>query len=161
MVCIIDLDKTFLVNDFFKESFYRNILGNPFSIFWHFFRRGTLLQLKMKLLKDFEINYPIDQLINPIVNEWIINNRLKYDKLVMISASPDFFVKRIISPLEIFDEIHGSTDVNLKGKKKLKFIQSKFKNEFCYIGDSKDDFYIFEKAKESYLVKNNHFLIKN
>jgi len=158
MVCIVDFDKTFLVNDYFKESFYKKLLENPFYILWHFIRRGSILDLKNILLRDLEIQYPIEQLINPIINEWISKNRKNYDKLLLVSASPDFFVKKIISPLCIFDEIHGSIDINLKGRKKLQFIQNRYENEFCYLGDSKDDYIIFKYAKESYLISKNKLL---
>jgi hypothetical protein len=97
-------------------------------------------------------------LVNPVVKNWIINNKNKYDKFLLISASPDFFVKKLISPLCIFDEIYGSIDVNLKGKNKLIFIQESYNNNFCYLGDSKEDNIIFKHAKEANLIYNNRLI---
>ena len=98
MVCVIDFDGTFLINDFFKEAFFKKIIENPFYIINHFFfKRKSVLDLKMDLLKNHKINYPIQFLTNKYVTQWLSDNRHHYDKILLVSASPDFFVKNITS----------------------------------------------------------------
>lgn len=155
MVCVIDFDGTYFKNDFFKESFFKKVINNPFYIIKHFvFKRGTLLDLKNKLLEGFQIQYEIDFLVNPEVHQWIESNKNRYDKIVLVSASPDFFVKQLLTRLSLFDEIYGSTSKNLKGVNKLEFINEKWGNDFDYVGDSRDDKPIFRKAKAAYKITN-------
>jgi hypothetical protein len=153
MICIVDFDKTFLKNDFFKECFYQKLLYQPLEIIRHFIiERGTILDLKYQLLSQLEIKYQIENLVNPIVKDWLIDNQHKYEKIIVVSASPDFFVKRVLRDYPLFDEIHGSRDINLKGVAKLKYIQDNWGSEFEYIGDSKADTTIFKASKGGYRI---------
>lgn len=156
MICIVDFDRTFLKNDYFMESFCIQMLKNPFYIFSHFLlERGNLLGLKMKLLKDYKKGYNLRLLINPMVDNWIQVNRSKYNKVVLVSASPDAFVKELLSPLSIFDAIHGSTDVNLKGIRKVEFIKTHYGDVFDYMGDAGADVPVFKMARNAYKVTAN------
>ncbi len=153
MICIVDFDQTFLKNDYFKESFFRMLLFKPHYMLKHFIldRKG-LFELKFDLLSTLEIKYKIDHLVNPIVKDWITENNHKYEKVILVSASPDFFVKRVLKDSLIFDEIYGSEDVNLKGENKLAFIKEKWGNEFDYLGDSKADIPIFKASRNGYKI---------
>jgi phosphoserine phosphatase len=153
MVGVIDFDGTFLKNDYFKELFFKKMLENPLFLLNHFlFKRKDLLSLKFELLKDLSPEYEIDLLINQHVKTWIKENRKQYTKLVLVSASPDFFVKKILSKITYFDEIHGSADINLKGLQKLHFIQENFGNEFDYLGDSNADVPIFKHCRNAFKI---------
>jgi len=162
VVCIVDFDKTFLKNDFFKERFYRVLIYRPLELILHFIiQQKSLLELKHSLLSSFEINYQIDSLINEDVKKWIIDNRQNYDKVIIVSASPDFFVKRVLKNITLFDEIHGSQEINLKGKKKLAYIVEKWGNKFDYIGDSRVDIPIFKACKNAFkLTKKGVVYVK-
>lgn len=152
MVCVIDFDGTFLINDFFKEAFFKKTIENPFYIINHFFlKRKSVLDLKMDLLKNHKINYPIQFLTNKYVTQWLSDNRHNYDKILLVSASPDFFVKNILDEQKSFDEIHGSKIINLKGLNKLEFIKERW-TEFDYMGDSKDDLIIFKHCKNAFRI---------
>jgi hypothetical protein len=152
MVCIIDFDGTFLKNDFFKEVFFKKIIDNPFYIIKHFiFNRRGILELKIELLKNHQINYPIHFLINQDVSNWILENRQFYKKLLLVSASPDFFVKKVLSDFNFFDEIHGSSTINLKGTNKLNFIKERWQ-DFDYMGDSNDDLPIFKNCNNAFKI---------
>lgn len=154
MICVIDFDGTFFKNDFFKEAFFRKLIRHPFFIFQHFFlRRGSLLQLKQLLLSELVVDYNPSLLINPAVLQWIETNKNKYDKIVVVSASPLFFVQKIVAPLQLFHTIDGSINLNLKGKAKLDFIIQKWGDDFDYMGDSKADEPIFAKAKHAIRVQ--------
>ena len=159
MVCIIDFDKTLLKNDFFKEIFYRTLLQNPFKLINHFLiKRSSILDLKNELLLNFKINYPIQLLLNPIIINWINENKSHYEKIIIVSASPDFFVKEVLKQLDFIDEMHGSKDINLKGQNKLDYIIEKWGNNFDYLGDSKSDNIIFKSARSGFLVTSNKLI---
>ena len=159
MVCIIDFDKTLLKNDFFKEIFYRTLLQNPFKLINHFLiKRSSILELKNELLLNFKINYPIQLLLNPIIIHWINENKAHYEKIIIVSASPDFFVKEVLKQLDFIDEMHGSKDINLKGQNKLDYIIEKWGNNFDYLGDSKSDNIIFKSARNGFLVTSNKLI---
>ena len=159
MVCIIDFDKTLLKNDFFKEIFYRTLLQNPFKLINHFLiKRSSILELKKELLLNFKINYPVQLLLNPIIIHWINENKAHYEKIIIVSASPDFFVKEVLKHLDFINEIHGSKDINLKGQNKLDYIIEKWGNNFDYLGDSKSDNIIFKSARNGFLVTSNKLI---
>jgi hypothetical protein len=159
MILIVDFDGCYVRNDFFAEQFVRKAIENPFFAMSHFlFRKRTLLETKELLLEDFTINYPIEQLVNSSVHEFIGQNRNRYSRVVLVSASPEEFVRRILSGTQVFDEIHGSTTVNLKGLEKLSFIKAQFGSNFHYIGNSSDDDVILKAAAKGYKVTNHKLL---
>ena len=159
MVCIIDFDKTLLKNDFFKEIFYRTLLQNPFKLINHFLvKRGSILELKKELLLNFKVEYPIQLLLNPIIIHWINEQKAHYEKIIIVSASPDFFVKEVLKHQDFIDEIHGSTDINLKGENKLDYIMSQWGSNFDYLGDSQSDNIIFKSARNGFLVTSNKLI---
>ena len=47
--------------------------------------------------------------------------------------------------MNLFDNVHGSVEKNLKAKEKLKKINTLYSNNFDYIGNSFDDISIWEK----------------
>lgn len=135
------------------ESFCIQVLKNPFYIISHFFlEKGDLVGLKVKLLKNHKKAYDLRLLINPMVEDWIRANRDNYSKVILVSASPDSFVKELITPLSLFDAIHGSTDVNLKGIRKVDFIKHHYGEVFDYIGDAVADLPVFNKARQAFKV---------
>ena len=159
MVCIIDFDKTLLKNDFFKEIFYRTLLQNPFKLINHFLvKRGSILELKKELLLNFKVEYPIQLLLNPIIIHWINEQKAHYEKIIIVSASPDFFVKEVLKHQDFIDEIHGSTDINLKGENKLDYIMSQWGSNFDYLGDSQSDNIIFKSARNGFLITRNELI---
>ncbi len=159
MVCIIDFDKTLLKNDFFKEIYFRTLLQNPFKLINHFLiKRSSILELKNELLVNFKLVYPIQLLLNPIIIHWINENKANYEKIIIVSASPDFFVKDVLKNIDFINEIHGSTSINLKGKNKLDYIIRIWGNNFDYLGDSRSDNIIFKSARNGFLVTSNKLI---
>ena len=162
-ICVIDFDGTFIKNDFFEELFFKKLLTNPFYLINHFFiKKRGILDLKYILLNSYYINYNIDFLLNNIVSEWINDNRYRYEKIILVSATPDFFVKRILQTNTCFDEIYGSVNINLKGENKASFIVNNLNKHFDYIGNSKDDIPIFKKSISSLKIsKKGLFYVKS
>lgn len=153
MTCVVDFDRTYVKNDFFQEAFFKKVIQNPFFLLGHFIqRRQSLLDLKHQLLQDQDIPYAIDFLVNPVVHDWIVAQRHRYERVVLVSATPEFFIRRVLEPLNFFDELYGSTGVNLKGTEKLNFIKARWGNDFDYIGDSDADRPIFRAARNGYRI---------
>ncbi len=154
MVLVVDLDGTYLRNDFFAEQFYKKLFENPFFVGYHL-ATGGILKTKSALLDKLVIEYPINQLINHEIETFIRANRRNYERVVIVSATPDFFVKRILAADKNFDAVYGSVDVNLKGEKKLDFIRTHFGEDFHYIGNSSSDIPILKAAKKGFLAGRN------
>lgn len=155
MNLICDFDGTFFKNDFFEEQFFRQAIKNPFKIIKCFYRPNWLLQIKNDLMNNYQPDYDTSFLINHHLLQWINENGMLYEKKILVSASPDAFIKKMVQPLHLFDEIYGSIHENLKGKSKLRFIQQNIKGPFTYIGDSKDDKVIFDAAQQAFLIKRS------
>jgi 4-hydroxybenzoate polyprenyltransferase len=154
-ICVVDFDGTYFKNDYFKECFLRVLITRPWVLINHFIlKRRSLLALKHELLESLAIPYDPSNMMNHSVNEWIQTNRHHYDKIVLVSASPHFFVKKLLQSSNVFDEVYGSTSINLKGKAKWQFIEEKFGNQVDYIGDSKADEYIFKQVNNGIRVKS-------
>lgn len=152
-VCVVDFDGTYFKNDYFKECFLRVLITRPWVLIDHFIlKRRSLLALKHELLESLNIPYDPSNMVNDSVNEWIKTNRHHYNKIVLVSASPDFFVKKLLQSSNVFDEVYGSSSINLKGKAKWEFIEEKFGDQVDYIGDSKSDEYIFKQVKNGIRV---------
>ncbi len=159
MICIVDFDGTFLKNDFFLEVYFKTLIERPFHLFKIIFlKKFNLIEIKIALLSHQRINYDVKFLINPVVLNWINDNKYRFSNIFLVSASPDFFIKYILQNQQIFDELFGSVQVNLKGVEKLNFIQQKWGSDFAYIGDSNDDIPIFKVANEAYKIINNKLI---
>ncbi len=155
MYLICDFDGTIIKNDFFEEQYFKLLLEQPWLIVHHCFQNNGLLRLKHRLLDDYSPEYNLDFIFNQNLINWIKENSKNYHETLLISASPDSFVKRIAEPMAIFDKIYGSLNNNLKGIKKLQFIKESGLFPFSYIGDSSADSPIFDAAINAYLVTYN------
>ena len=159
MICIVDFDGTLFKNDFFLEVFFKTLIERPFYLFkLCFLKKFKLIEIKIALLLNHRINYDVSFLINPVILNWIIDNKSRFSNLFLVSASPDFFIKYILQNQQIFDDVFGSVQVNLNGFEKLKFIQQKWGSDFAYIGDSSDDIPIFKVANEALKIINNKLI---
>jgi len=157
MYLICDFDGTLVSNDFFEEKFFKLFLEQPWIIIWYGFQRNGLLKLKHRLLDDYIPEYNLKFICNQKLIDWIKENHKNYEATLLISASPDKFVKRVVEPMEIFDSVWGSSNINLKGVEKLRFIEELGIKQFTYIGDSTADQPIFDAACQRYLVTSNDF----
>jgi hypothetical protein len=159
MICVVDFDGTLFKNDFFLEVFFKTLLERPFYLLYLFFVKNyDLLDIKIELLSNHQIDYDVKFLMSPLVLNWIKANKRCYTNIYLVSASPDFFIKYILKNQQLFDDLFGSVQINLKGFKKLEFIQQKWGSNFIYIGDSNDDIPIFKVAKEAYKIINNKII---
>jgi 2-hydroxy-3-keto-5-methylthiopentenyl-1-phosphate phosphatase len=155
---ICDFDGTFSETDFFKSALidlsiyypsriYRSILKSQFN--W--------VRFKECILSSYPLEY-YKLTVNPIINNFITENRCQYDKVILVSASPQIFLDKLDILKLHFDHVYGSTDINLKGKNKLTFLRDNNFVPFDYIGDSSSDKIIFENAKQGYLYKRGKLI---
>lgn len=146
MYLICDMDGTLLKNDFFEELFFKKLLETPFSLIKYLFKKDGLLLLKQDLLNGFQPNYPIDFLLNHEVLNFINEKKGDYKGIILVTASPDKFANQLFGDLDLFTGIFGSTNINLKGIKKLDFILEKEFTPFTYIGNDSSDKIIYQSS---------------
>lgn len=149
-VLIVDMDGTYLKNDFTLEAFAQQLLSRPCTTLWRWVSSSSLVQFKTYLLESVTPDGQVlDGVMNRQVVEWLKANRDRFASVHLVSATPDGFVQRVFDELDsdfIFDSITGSKEVNLKGVNKLEYIKDRFGSDFWYMGDSKADEVIFEAA---------------
>ena len=157
MYLICDFDGTLVKNDFFEEQFFKLFLEQPWIIVRYGLQSGGWLKLKHQLLDNYLPEYDLEFILNHEVMGWIKENRTDYKETLLVSGSPDSFIKRIIGPMAIFDRIHGSLKKNLTGQDKLRFIQDSGYLPFSYIGDSSVDLPIFNASSHAYVITSEGF----
>jgi hypothetical protein len=153
-VLIIDLDGTLILKDIFRTIFFYNLRKNPFKIIFLLIKKRSWVNFKkclLEQLRDNQLEYYWAKYQNATLLKWIEIQREKFGQVSVVSASPQEFVEKII-PKDMFTEIYGSTDKNLKGINKLSFIWSKWGKEFAYIGNDNSDKVIFEASVLAYRV---------
>lgn len=159
---VLDFDGTLILKDIFKSTFCYCLRLRPFSLLrilmssssWVIFKSRLLIDLDSDVLQD---SWKKNQ--NRYLIEWVLSNRDSFREIVVVSASPQEFVQRVI-PDGIFDGVYGSTNENLKGKRKLEFILSHWGKNFAYIGDDVSDEVIFAESVLAYRVDKIGQMIK-
>ena len=148
MYLICDFDGTLVKNDYFLEKLAMELIKAPVRTFFKFVFKGVL-NTKIELLNSFEPK-SLEYVLNKNVIALIEQTKENFDQTLLISASPDNFIKNVKKKLNLFDAAYGSTSVNLKSKKKLEFIIENNFTPFVYIGDSKDDEILFKYSSYYY-----------
>jgi 4-hydroxybenzoate polyprenyltransferase len=152
----VDLDGTFIKSDMLLETFLVAFKNNPLIVFTVFF---WLLQgkayLKQKLSESATVNVASIP-VNPQTFKFLEQQKSLGRKIVLATASNQSIAKQFVNNYVVFDNyIASTTDNNLKGQNKLDAILKLSKedeNKFDYMGNSIEDFILFEKATNSYLV---------
>ena len=80
--------------------------------------------------------------------------------MVLISGSYYRYVESVAEHLGLFDSYAGTTaSVNMISFNKIKYLNETFKNfSFDYIGDSKKDVPIWERADNAFVVDNGNII---
>ena len=148
----VDLDGTYTKSDLLFESLIIAIKSNPFIVFLCFFwlLKGRSY-LKHQLAERADVETKLLPL-NPEFYSFLIEEKSKRRKIILATATNEKYAQKIHAESDIFDS-YISSDIlsNLKGNAKLLKIQSESET-FSYAGNSSEDFIIFSKCKESYLV---------
>ena len=152
----VDLDGTFIKSDMLLESFLTAFKDNPLILFLVFvwLLKGKSY-LKQKLSEASTIN--VDSIpINPQTYQFLEEQKSLGRKIILATASNENIAKAFVDNYSVLDGYIASTpDNNLKGQNKLDAIvklSHEDDNKFDYMGNSSEDFILFEKATNSYLV---------
>jgi len=159
-IVVFDLDHTLIKTDLLQEQILIALKKNPLNFF-----KIIIKMLRGKLaLKTFLTQVaPIDPTTLPYNTSVIaLARKLKSDgkTVILISASLDSEVKKIASHLDLFSEAHGTTNINLKGFKKVTFIKERLNNlNWSYVGDSIADLPLWKESQIAYLVAPNTHIV--
>ena len=148
----VDLDGTFIKSDMLIESFFAALKANPLVILLVFIwlAKGRAF-LKMRLSEQANIDVKSIPL-NLETYDFLEQQKALGRKIILATASTEKIAKEFVSNYPLFNGyIASNKDQNLKGKYKLHKIQ-KSTHTFSYMGNSIEDFELFEHASESYLV---------
>jgi 4-hydroxybenzoate polyprenyltransferase len=152
----VDLDGTILNSDCLWETFFHQLPRDPLLLFksgfWLVF--GGRPRLKRELAKLVELDPEILP-YNLEVVEFLKRQKLKGQRLILVTASDELVARAIASHLGVFNEVCGSDGVvNLKGEVKAQFLVGRFGVEgYDYVGDSASDLPVWMQAKTAYLVR--------
>jgi phosphoserine phosphatase len=158
----VDLDKTFIqCTSFTRELKFliseKGIIRAAALIM----RSFDNSRLSIKQLVDGQ-NYELDY--STCVNKEVLALTETYKArgytVILATAAMNRSANSAIRGFDCFDEIlSSSNEVNLKGSNKLAAIESRIgKDSFIYIGDSRNDFVIFEASVRCVLISTSPYL---
>lgn len=148
----VDLDGTYTKTDLLFESFLVAFKQNPLIVFYciHWLLKGKSY-IKYQLSERANLNFELLPL-NEELSSFLQSEKRKGRKIYLATASNEKYARKIVEQHAIFDGyISSSETLNLKGKEKLKKIET-ISNKFSYAGNDIVDFEIFAQAEESLLV---------
>ncbi|MDD0852508.1 UbiA family prenyltransferase [Halobacteriovorax sp. GB3] len=152
----VDLDGTLLKTDIFHESLIQYICSNLLNLFRFLF---LLVRYRKKsIIKNIVAKESNISLRNIPVNKDVLNFCMSEfrsgRKVVIASGCSEYIVNRLYSKFDFCSEIYTSSDqLNLIGENKAhKLVELYGEKGFDYIGDSKSDLAVWDKAFKSYLV---------
>ncbi len=148
----VDLDGTYTKTDLLFESFLVAFKQNPLIIFYcfHWLLKGKSY-IKHQLSERANLNFELLPL-NEELSSFLRAEKAKGRKIYLATASNEKYARKIVEQHPIFDDyISSSETLNLKGKEKLKKIET-ISHKFSYAGNDIVDFEIFAQAEESVLV---------
>jgi 4-hydroxybenzoate polyprenyltransferase/phosphoserine phosphatase len=152
----VDLDGTLIRSDLLIESAVKLARLDPFSVprmlAWWWQGRATL---KAQIAKRVGINaacLPYDAQVLTYIREMKAQGR----RIVLATASDRKFAEAVAAHLDVFDAVLASDgETNLSGVRKLAAIQKDAGGHFCYIGNSRVDLPIWEKAAGAVVVTSD------
>ena len=153
-IMIIDFDNTLITCDSLFFSFFTLVCKRRF---FYLFNCFIILIFKGKL--DLKKYLFINNLMTYkfTFNQKVINIFKSNDSMI-VSASYDSYLKKVLKKIIKKDKIIGSNSFILKGKKKSIFLINKYgyKN-FNYIGDSFSDIPVWRASYQPFTVRRLFF----
>ncbi len=152
-VVICDLDDTLIRTDLLYESVLKLIRTKPWLVLK---LPGWFLKGKAHAKATLAQHIQLDPALLPYRDDilrLVKARRQSGAKTILLSASNRDLVSAVSRHCQCFDEADGSTEnLNLKGKNKLAWIESRYPGSFEYIGDSSADLPIWRKSTHAVLV---------
>ena len=159
IILAVDLDNTLIKTDMINVGL-KFLLQNKIylipKLLWTFMYKGKTYAKEYLYNKS---SFAIDDInFNDAVINFITTNKKKYSSTILISGSYYKYVDIFANHIGLFDYSVGTTlDTNMVGLNKVKYLKEFFDNsKFDYIGDSKKDIPIWEKARNAYVVNKNN-----
>ncbi len=156
---VVDLDGTFIKTDILHEGVIIFLRRNPLNLFLciYWWMKGTVF-LKKQIYKRARIKYELLPVNKEVLN-FLEAEKDKGRKLVLATASLMKHAREILRIYPIFNEVYGTSEINLKGENKLNVLVNEFGySNFDYIGNSRSDLKIFTASRYSYLVNPSRTL---
>ena len=152
IILAVDLDNTLIKTDMINvglKFLIRNKIHLIPKLLWIFIHKGKTYAKEYLYLKS---SFNVDTI------HFIRANKKKYSSTILISGSFYKYVDIFANHIGLFDYSVGTTlDINMVGLKKVNYLNEFFDNsKFDYIGDSKKDIPIWEKARNAYVVNKNN-----
>ena len=152
---VIDVDGTLIKNDLTHDLLALSFKKSPLKILSLFFL-GMYDKAKLKdSLVDF-VGHNVDVADLPY-NEKVIEYGRAHKKaggeVILCSGSHETIIERIGSHFDWIDESFGtSPSRNLTANNKADFLNEKYPSGFNYIGNSSQDFPVWEAADKAYAI---------
>ena len=159
---IVDLDGSLLRSDILYELILLLIKKKPYALFliilW--LLKDEKANVKKKLNRYFKLDLTSLPYNIKIINYLKKKKKIGH-KLILCTATYISIAKSINSHLKLFDEVYGTRgNKNLSGKNKANLLVNKFgEKKFDYIGNSKNDLEVWNKARDGIIVNASRKLI--
>jgi len=97
-----------------------------------------------------------------VVLDWLVEQNKTGREIWLVTASEEGMARQVAAHLGIFAGVMGTqAGINLAGKNKAKALVEKFgRKGFDYIGNSRSDLVIWEKADRAHVVTNSRGLVR-
>jgi 4-hydroxybenzoate polyprenyltransferase/phosphoserine phosphatase len=159
---VVDLDGTLIHSDMLHESAIRVLRDQPLKLL---LIPALLLKGKAKLKTYLAEQTAFDPSTLPYNQElilWLRNQKESGRKIILCTASHRSIAIPIAEHLGIFDQVIATgSDLNIAGKNKANALVDQFgKGGFDYVGDSRADITVWEKASEGITVNASQNTIK-
>ncbi len=146
-ILVVDLDDTLIQTDMLLETFWASLSakwGNFFKVPQALLAGRANLKARLRKLGPVDVaSLPYNEAVLERIRAWKETGGL----VALVSASDQEIVADVAAHVGLFDESHGSKDgVNLKGPRKLEFLQERFPDGFAYMGDSEADLAVWRHA---------------
>jgi len=151
---VIDLDGTLLRSDLLLETGMAFVRSNPLQVLkpfsWLAKGKATLKAGLANMVHIDVATLPYDS----TVIELIESERRSGRKVVLATASHHTLAERIAEHLQLFDEVFATrADCNLSAQRKRDLLVERYGAQgFDYVGNSHDDFCVWDAARKAYVV---------
>lgn len=151
---VVDLDGTLIHTDMLHESALRVLRDNPANtlrIPFLLVKGKAALKRHLASLTNFD---PKTLPYNEELLGWLKNQCADGRKLILCTASDRSIADSVAEHLDIFDEVIASDGfTNIAGKNKAEALEQRFgRSGFDYVGNSKADLAVWERARRAVVV---------
>jgi len=153
---ILDVDGTLIRSDLTHELLLEGVKNNPLKL-PKYVSLGLSSKSKMKevLISDVGDSILTDVLpLEPKIVEMAKAAHSDGRDVYLCSGSEQSLIKRLAENLDFITDAFGTTpDLNLTSENKANFLMEKFPKGFDYVGNSTQDFAVWDVAETAYAIR--------